>query len=370
MLRIPAAFFFLFLLVNESVAIEASILTCSPGDDLYSVFGHSAIRIRDEEKNIDLVYNYGTFNFNTDGFYVKFARGKLDYMISREPFHIFQYEYLVENRWVKEQKLLIPEANALKLWMLLEENLKPENRYYKYDFFFDNCATRIWDMVNLACDNQLVMSPVESLGTFRETVESYLLYMPWSKIGIAMALGAPYDRKMKPGEQAFLPDYLMAQFAGATLNGQPICAEPEELLNREDHPKRASMLPVLISMALLFWFGWLFYRHREQSLIRIGKVLAGATSIVGVVLILLWFATDHLATVRNPDLLWCFPFSLFFRGKNKGRKAMSWLAFVGTLTAFIFYFFIAASLTTKLFFIPLIASLLIYRWSVLRSLSR
>ena len=119
----------------------ASLITCGPGDEFYTTFGHSAIRINDSVNNIDVVYNYGTFDFDTPHFYWKFARGRLNYCLSRSSFDNFMFEYSMEGRAVWEQRLRLTSQELNNLFIALETNYMPQYRYYLYDFFRDNCAT-------------------------------------------------------------------------------------------------------------------------------------------------------------------------------------------------------------------------------------
>ncbi|NQX90714.1 MAG: DUF4105 domain-containing protein, partial [Flavobacteriales bacterium] len=185
---------------------QLSLLTCSPGAELYSTFGHSAIRINDPVKNIDWVYNYGTFEFSDD-FYAKFAQGKLNYRLSKGTFTNFVNEYIYFGRKVEEQVFLLSRNDIQLLFEALEENYKPENRTYRYDFFFDNCSTRILDIVEETLDGEIVFNdplPADSM-TFREMIDSYQGHMPWGDFGIDLALGTPCDRYMEHPEQTFIP---------------------------------------------------------------------------------------------------------------------------------------------------------------------
>lgn len=128
---------------QDSSRLRISLLTCTPGEELYSTFGHSALRVTDSNAVTDLVYNYGTFNFDDEGFYLKFARGKLLYYVSVELFRDFAANYQYENRGITEQVLNLSGEEKIRMRHFLEENLQPQNRYYKYDFFFDNCTTRL-----------------------------------------------------------------------------------------------------------------------------------------------------------------------------------------------------------------------------------
>ena len=135
---------------------QISVLTCGTGDQLYSSFGHSAFRVQDPNHGIDIVYNYGTFDFDTPNFYLKFAGGKLLYSLSRQHFANFLYTYQLENRWVKEQLLDLKTDDKNKLFGFLEENYKPENRYYQYDFIYENCSTKIPEVLRGVLGNSLV----------------------------------------------------------------------------------------------------------------------------------------------------------------------------------------------------------------------
>ena len=153
---------FSFLIFNsyaqDSSHLRISLLTCSPGEELYSTFGHSAFRVTDSSKAIedewrDVVYNYGTFNFDDDCFYLKFLRGKLLYYVSTERFPDFKNLYQSTNRGMNEQVLNLNETEKITLQHFLNENIKEENKYYKYDFFFDNCTTRLRDILKKKHDS-------------------------------------------------------------------------------------------------------------------------------------------------------------------------------------------------------------------------
>ncbi|RYF12295.1 MAG: DUF4105 domain-containing protein, partial [Oxalobacteraceae bacterium] len=188
------------------------LLTCTPGDELYSIFGHSAIRITDSTALTDIVFNYGTFNFNDKNFYLKFARGKLDYFLSLESFTDFRDLYQYTGRGITEQVLNLNAEEKIALQNALLENAKEENRYYKYDFFFDNCTTRLRDLIlKFKIPSPQLPATMPSDTRFREAIHLYLNNgkQYWSKLGIDVLLGAKTDRVMTAEEQQFLPDNLM-----------------------------------------------------------------------------------------------------------------------------------------------------------------
>ena len=133
-------------LTTNNSQLKISILTCGSGEDLYSVYGHSAIRVVDSLRGTDVVYNYGTFNFGDPDFYMKFTRGKLDYYVNDEQYEGFVSMYQQDGRSVYEQVLELNSTDANAINDFLINNLKEENKYYKYDFLFDNCSTRLRDI--------------------------------------------------------------------------------------------------------------------------------------------------------------------------------------------------------------------------------
>ncbi|MBU3676979.1 MAG: DUF4105 domain-containing protein [Chitinophagaceae bacterium] len=208
----------------QDVRLQVSIITCGPGHDLYSVYGHSAVRIVDSTRGTDKVYNYGTFDFSDPEFYWKFTRGKLLYYLSVESYEGFVRNYDQEGRSVYEQILNLNRNDALAIQNFLETNTLPENKYYRYDFLFDNCSTRIRDIFPKLMGERfsfgIAMSD-DSL-SFRELLDVYERNIHWERFGINLLLSSTVDRRMKGYESMFLPDYLQKGFHGAQLDGRPL----------------------------------------------------------------------------------------------------------------------------------------------------
>lgn len=310
---------------HVSDSARFSLLTCTPGNELYSVFGHSAIRIQDrtEEGAIDWVYNYGTFRFSDD-FYWKFARGKLDYMLAKTNYYYFEEEYTYSLRGIQEQVLQLTPAQGARLFELLEENYEPKNKYYRYDFFYDNCATRIRDIIGKACGDELKYTYVYPREyTFRQAIQNYLDYMPWSDFGIDLALGMPCDRVMGKGDGMFLPDSMMKEFHFAALGNGTLTTPAKELL-----PQRAGLdaggwyTPSAVFGILLFVslaFGYWRMRKGKQMFI-LDRAFLLTSGLVGVMVVFLWFFTDHSATKWNLNLLWANPLNLILAFSGKGAR--------------------------------------------------
>jgi hypothetical protein len=307
--------------VEPSPHALLSVLTCTPGPDLYSVFGHTAIRYQDsvDGRWVDWVFNYGTFQFSDD-FYVKFARGKLDYMLSVSPFYEFQMEYLQSGRGIFEQVLRLDVDEKKTLVRLLQENYLPENRTYRYDFFYDNCSTRVRDIINKATGNQCSFTYAYAKPfTFRQAIQNYLDYMPWSDFGIDIALGLPCDKVMGTSAGMFLPDSLMHELNYTSLRDGALSDREEEMLPQEFEPSidsRFTPLTVfsLFMMLSLIW-GFVKLRKGVQIVLtdRIAMLVAG---LVGLLVVFLWFFTDHTATKNNLNLLWANPICLLFAFKG------------------------------------------------------
>ena len=190
---------------------EISLLTCDPGTEVYSVFGHTALRVADPVNGFDVVYNFGTFDFSTPNFYLKFIRGRLMYTLSRYNFSDFKMEYRMENRSILEQKLNLSREEKDRIFYLLEVHYLPENRYYLYDFFFINCTTKVLDLIDSALNEPRYFSQYDTLQerTFRQNLAIYLKPIPWTRLGIDLMFGLPADKTMTVRESMFLPLELM-----------------------------------------------------------------------------------------------------------------------------------------------------------------
>jgi hypothetical protein len=305
--------------LSESSTI--SLLTGSPGAELYSTFGHSGIRIKDPAQNIDIVFNYGTFNFNTPNFYLKFAQGKLLYKLSIERFEQFKYGFEYENRYVVEQVLNLTTTQKQRLYTLLMDNYKPENRYYKYDFFFDNCATRIRDIMPKAFGEDFEYHYTEEWlfeeMSFRNLIDLYLTNHHWSDFGIDLALGLPTDKIASPSDYMFLPDYLQEGFASATIVKQgkevPLVLSTKEIISKV--PTAPDTF--LIKPMIVCWFIFIitltvsFYGFKKNKRLScFDAIYFSIIGLVGWMVFLLDFATDHIATKQNLNMLWAVPLHL------------------------------------------------------------
>ncbi len=314
---------------------EVSLLTADPGTELYSSFGHSAIRLREiGPDGRDLVFNFGTFDFDTPNFYGKFATGKLNYMLSIVPYDRFIIEYDYYKRGLREQVLDLNQEQKDFLLQHLDAQYAPERRFYKYDFFFNNCATKIRDAFDIAIGEQLVWSDsVAEEKTFRNLIDEFVLPLPWADFGIDLALGAVIDRPATELEKQFLPTYMEQAFANATIveNGvsRPLVKQSRVLLEYPKEEAQQSLLnPLVIFWLLTLVFAALtFYGFKKGKLMKgLDFALFGTIGILGLVVAFLWFFTDHSATAWNWNILWAFPGHLVLVWGLVARPNATWIS--------------------------------------------
>lgn len=295
---------------------EISVITCGPGEAVYEAFGHSAFRIRDPKTGLDKVYNYGTFDFSTPNFYGKFAQGKLLYLLGTGDFMRFLRSYQYQNRWVKAQVLDLSPKEVQACFNFLENNAQPENRAYLYDYFFDNCSTRLYDVVESVLGDQLDF-PEEmirtSSGTHRTLIQPYLTHQSWGDFGIDIALGSVIDREISLQEFLFLPDNVFAFFdqLKITKNGasKSIVKRTEVLLKETDQTTTDTFLSPFILFSVMGLLVMAVTRKNAQKALRskwLDFSLFFTFGLMGLALALISFATNHASAANNFNLLWAF----------------------------------------------------------------
>jgi len=344
------------LYAQDSSHLRISLLTCTPGDELYALFGHSALRVIDSSSVQDNVFNYGTFNFDDKNFYLKFLRGKLLYFISVESFEDFEFTYQSTGRVISEQILNLSAPEKISLYQKLIDNLKEENRYYKYDFFYDNCTTRLRDLIIASKTPHPVLPAAQpTTTTFREAIHDYLNRgkQNWSKFGIDILLGVRTDHVMTAHEQEFLPDNLMIALDkyGSTL------VSPSKELYQMNGPEKSGnwFTPVFLTVFLLLIYVGLSFSNQKK----IGLFLTGldgllffVVGLIGCILIFMWFYTDHSMTKDNYNLLWAWPTHLiaafFISNKGKIMRLYWWICCILMSLVFISWFFLPQSMNHAL----------------------
>ena len=314
--------------VQLSEEAEISVLTLGPWQgEVFTAFGHSAFRVHDAVNRIDAAYNYGVFDFDRPNFYLNFARGNNLYMLGVMRYPHFEYAYMSDNRYIHEQLLNLRPDQKQKLFDFLQWNARPENREYLYDYFYDNCATKIPEVVLTVFGDSVTFngSYITTDYSFRELTDLYLQDQPWGDLGIDIGLGLPTDKIATPYEYMFLPDYVESGFEHATIlqdgGSAPLVKETRIIYEAfpEDHPSDF-FHPLTVFMIFLLIALVVSYRDLKRR--RISMVFDGVLFCVlgflGILLLLLWTATNHQAAEKNFNLLWALPTHLvvvfaFFR---------------------------------------------------------
>ena len=355
---------------------EVSILTIGPGKNLNDAFGHNGIRIKDTAANLDVVFNYGVYDFDAPNFYLKFAQGKLNYMIGVNRYSDFYQLYTYQNRTIHEQILNLTNEEKQSLYRYLLNNYKPENRFYLYDFFYDNCATKMRDVIE-ANANQVVFRVPENLEqkSFRELIHEHVGRNSWGSFGIDLALGSVIDRNAVPDQYMFLPKYIQVFFTEAERsNGEELVLDEQTVYEARPEGKGLSFLfsPLVLLSLFCGFFIYLTYLDKKRDVRRrwIDVFIFGFTGFAGLIILLLWFATDHTATANNYNLLWAFPLNLIFLYQILKESPNPWfrryLKFILILLILLVFHWISKVQVYTLGLIPILV-MLAYRYTFLIS---
>ncbi|MGJ7033385.1 DUF4105 domain-containing protein [Niabella hirudinis] len=361
--------------LGTKAQLRISVLTCGTGDALYASFGHTAIRITDSAGGTDVVYNYGTFDFADPAFYSKFTLGKLLYFLDKEDFDSFLNTYEEEGRSVAEQVLYLDPLDKIKVRNFLETNFLPRNRAYRYDFLFDNCATRVRDIFPrvLGPSFQYGTLPGAQKMSFRQVVDGNLAGKPWQRFGIDLILGSPVDAQMSNWQAMFLPGYLYTGLQHAQYNGRPLTAG-QSIFEGGAHKAVRGVSPVFLVFLALFALVLSVHFIKPLKRFNCGVDIAFLliTGLLGLQLLFMWYCTNHQACARNWNILWAFPPNVFiaFSKRSRLRKYCCILAIGGLVAALIVHFLGVQQLPLKEI-APLLAALLvIYGYYIKDSISQ
>lgn len=312
--------------------VTVSVLTCDTGDDLYSQFGHSAFRIKDKQnKGLDIVFNYGIFDFSAPNFYLNFVKGKLYYKLGRSWYPDFIAQYQYEKRIVSEQELNLTVNQKKNIIAFLQNNAKPENATYQYTFFYNNCATKIRDVLEETLPGQIKFddSYLTTKYTFRDLINHKIPHNSWANTGINIALGATIDKPATAREHQFLPAYIQSSFNHATINNLPLVLSNEIVLNYPKPKSNSKTLSfwspyIIFSLLALLIIGITIFDYKKEKRNTIlDFILHFVTGITGIVILLMWLATYHLETKNNFNIMWAFAPNLiigFILLKNQSKK--------------------------------------------------
>ncbi len=295
---------------------EISLLSYNPVNEIYTIFGHSGVRVFDPERQINIVFNYGMFDYAAPNFTLNFIKGKLNYSLGVQNFsQVVQYSDY-RNQTLYEQVLNLDKEQKQIVYAFLQNNYKPENRYYMYDFFFDNCATRIRDILDTTLTSTLSYdkTTVTKNLSYRELIQEFTQTQPWLAFGINLIFGLPTERKATFEEQMFLPGYLYESFAVGTIT----TADTTRSLVRMTRPVHIAdeikaETDFSVTPNLLFWFlfGLSLILNITIRKSKITKIWNGIFMLIaglsGLIFLVMWFGTEHIPVKNNLNVIWAFP---------------------------------------------------------------
>lgn len=339
MSRLKYFIFCLFMGVAFSVqsqstdSIRFSLLTCAPGTEIYSLFGHTAIRYENYTRRIDVVFNYGMFSFNTPNFIFRFVAGETDYQLGITPYSYFEAEYAMRGSSVYQQVLNLTQSEKERLLTILENNYLPENRIYRYNYFYDNCTTRARDKIEECIEGKVVYPDSLSGKSYRSIVHEFTAGSPWDEFGIDLCLGAEADKEINKRQQMFSPFYMKYYASNAYIvdaggTRRPLILDETKIVDVEpDEVQPGFVLSPLMCGALFLalcvvmawgqwktqriWWGW-------------DIVLYGLQGLAGCIIAFLFFFSVHptvgsnwLLILFNPIPLLYLPFMVYKAVKRK-----------------------------------------------------
>ena len=335
-LLLKAIFLFPFLIISsisqgqsaDTSHLRISLITCGPGDELYSIWGHTAIRVTDSSSGMDVAFNYGTFDNSDPYFYLKFTRGIMQYALSVDNYDTFLQEYKQDHRSVTEQNLMLNGEQKERLFNLLNTNGLEENRYYNYRFYEDNCTTRAKGIINKSTHHSILFKNILTgkAPSYRELIhknlDSFRQY--WSKLAIDLLLGSNLDKQVTNEQAMFLPDYLMQGLDSATLQPYPLVSEKKIILKGYNTSNRMSFITpfnLFSLLALVFIFLSFSKKTNVQTVLRIADtIFFFSLGLLGILIIFVWVGRIDSVCRNNLNVLWAWPAHIFIVFLSKKKR--------------------------------------------------
>lgn len=318
--------------VKLSEEAEIVVITIGPYQgEVWSAFGHSGIRVVDPNLGIDWFYNYGLYDFDQENFFLNFAQGLLKYKVGVGNYdRVFEY-YKGQNRYVKEQYLNLTTSEKQQFFDFLQNNARPENAEYLYNYVYDNCATKIRDVAEQLYPGRIEFDYTykEENKTIRNLMDDYLDYQPWGDFAIDLGLGQQIDEEAPAYEYMFLPDYIHRAFSKATIDRDSLKVplvkrEETAFMPNEEALVNGLFTPFNTFVMVFFIVGLITHRNMKYGKRTrwIDSLLFSLVGFAGWWVVFLWFGTEHLSQ-RNLNILWAIPFHFplaFFISKERFRN--------------------------------------------------
>ncbi len=336
---------------TEAAAAEAqpdsvvvSLLTCTPGSEIYELYGHTALRVHEVSRQSDWVFNYGTFSFSQPHFLWRFVLGNTDYELGVVPYNFFYDEYVREGRGIEEQVLNLTSSEAHQLIRSLSNNLQPENATYRYNFFYDNCTTRALQQIEQAVDGKVVWPQAESGKTLRHIVHEFSACSPWNKFGQDLLLGSEADEEADLSKQQFAPLYAQrfadkASIQSPTGERRPLVKATHTLLPAQAVAQKTFPVSPMVAFGILFAFTVLICIvewRRETYYWAYDVALLALQGLAGCIIAFLFFFSHHpavgsnwLVALFNPLPLVFFPW--YMKACANGKRSMTAYVEVGLI---------------------------------------
>lgn len=313
-------------------SVQISLLTCEPGEEIYALFGHTAIRYENYTRKQDIVFNYGMFSFNTPNFVMRFLMGKTDYQLGVMPYQYFAMEYAERGSDVYQQVLNLTTREKQELVRLLDENYHPTHRTYRYNYFYDNCTTRARDKIEECIDGEVVYKETGKVRSYRDIIHEFTQGNDWDELGIDLCLGAEADVPIDERKQMFAPFYMLEAARHATIaRGDSVVPfvlkeEKMESIVLSEGKRRFPVDKTTFFIALLvvsFGMAW-WSNAKGRPLWMWDVLLFGAQGIGGCIIAFLFFFSVHptvgsnwVLAVFNPIPLLYLPFMVYKAIKRK-----------------------------------------------------
>ena len=292
---------------------KISIISIGEGSSLADAFGHTGIRV--VSNGNDIVFNFGVYDFSAPNFYSNFVKGRPVYKLAVQKYENFKDGYIYQNRYLVEHELNISEESKMNIIDLLVNNSRPENKYYTYDYLRDNCSTRVADILIDDTNNKFKDDKLESeaIFTYRELIHEKISQNSWAALGIDLCLGAIIDKKISVRETFFMPEKLMQYMDVLMIDySKPITKKiifsPDSPLKYDEGLPKPFLLNSIISVLIILLT---YFNFKNNSWNRsIDFIIYLFSGLVGVLIIYLWFFSNHFASAQNFNFLWAFPFNL------------------------------------------------------------
>jgi hypothetical protein len=327
-----------------------SVLTCGTGNESYSLFGHTAIRVSDIDNNLDIVYNYGAFDFDTPNFVMQFTKGDLNYFIANNRYVDFINQYTYEKRDVYEQELNIPLALKQELYSNLAQSMLSDERLYKYKFIDNNCTSKVLDVINKTLKSNVITKKADTDQTYRAILFPYFDNHFYEKLGTSIVFGRKVDQM---GTKIFLPFELQKSLKLIQYQNQPLCGENKTILAFEEE------------IPTSWWNNCYSYLLLLGLVIIINKkavdyIYLFTIALLGLLFVFLGFYSSHQELGYNYNILLFNPilFIALYFWSTKNSKWTYKLAGFNILTM-VLYFFLMLNKVHLLIITPILITNLV-----------